>query len=179
MRAIHPFSLAFLLAQREPIELVDVRPSVEFHRGHIRGARSIPLQGFLPAKVIQRRRLKKTDPLFLICGDHLKGSLAAGMLLAAGFEQAVIVEGGMDLWEKQGLPTVPGCSFRPMLRKKLDAIARCFLIPSSFWAETGHRVKRPFVRRVADNGWWCRDEFHPQELTENSRELRRYWGWRH
>jgi rhodanese-related sulfurtransferase len=164
MRTITPFGFASLLARHQPLDLIDVRPREEFDRLHIRGARSIPLSEFSAAAILKHRSLPQTEPLFVICGDHLKASLAAGMLRAAGCVRPVIVEGGMNLWEIQGLPAVHPWSSR--MRALLDrsrAVREPVLIClRASWSYVLHLIER-LVHAPAENAWWCRCKFPPRE----------------
>jgi rhodanese-related sulfurtransferase len=164
MTTIHPFGFASLLAQHQVLELIDVRPREEFDRLHIRGARSIPLSKFRAVAILKHRSLPQTEPLFIICGDHLKASLAVGMLRGAGCLRPVIVEGGMDLWETQGLPAVR--PWRSRMRALVDRL-RAVLEPAliclrAAWSQVLHLIGR-VVHAPADNAWWCRCEFPPRE----------------
>ena len=106
MTTIHPHGLAEAIVRHKTIELIDIRPREEFHRAHIRGARSMPLRTLSPAWLISQRGRDNGAPLFVIGRAKAKASLAAGMLEAAGCLCPVVVEGGMRLWDAQGLPVV-------------------------------------------------------------------------
>jgi rhodanese-related sulfurtransferase len=63
MITIHPFGLATLIDNCEPLDLIDVRTEKEFKSFHIAGARSIPLKELSAPKVLQDRKLAATEPL--------------------------------------------------------------------------------------------------------------------
>ena len=117
MITIHPCGLARLIDNREPLDLVDVRTEKEFKSFHIAGARSVPLKKLSAPKVLQDRKCAATEPLYIIGGGRVQASLAAGILTGGGCCQAVVVDGGMDVWMRQGLPVV---------RKKLSGTAQHF-----------------------------------------------------
>jgi len=106
MITIHPFGLATLLDNREPLDLIDVRTEKEFKNLHIAGARSVPLKKLSAPKVLQERKLPATEPLYIIGDGRVRASLAAGILTGGGCRQAVVVDGGMDAWINQGLSVV-------------------------------------------------------------------------
>ena len=117
MTTIHPMSMAALIANHKPFDLIDVRPREEFDSLHIPGARSVPLREMSPAKVVSEHKLRASEPLFVVCRNRALASLATGMLRAAGCSQPVVVEGGMQTWEIMGLPAVPTRRFHfPSLR---------------------------------------------------------------
>ena len=105
MITIDTTGLVKLMADHEPIDLIDVRPPEEFNRAHIRAARSEPLNRFAPVKILRERKAAPTRPFFII-GDRVRAGLAAGMLRGAGCSLPVVVEGGMDNWQTLGLPAV-------------------------------------------------------------------------
>ena len=119
---IHPKALAKLIGTEGKIDLIDVRPRVEFNRVHIRGARSFPLATLHPVKLLRDRVGRKSDPVFLICWNRARASMAAGLLREAGCQQPVVLDGGMELWEAQGLPVMHPIRFEPPVLAK--ALAR-------------------------------------------------------
>ena len=106
MTTIHCLEMAPLIDNRQPLDLIDVRTEQEFQSFHIRGARSFPLRELLAAKLLQGRKREATEPLYIICSNHVRASLAAGMLTGAGCRQAVVVDGGMESWVRLGLTVV-------------------------------------------------------------------------
>jgi rhodanese-related sulfurtransferase len=106
MKTIHPIGLARLIATRQPFDLIDVRTKEEFEKAHIPGARSIPLPELRASKVLRDRKLSATEPLYVICRSRVLAGLASGALEGAGCGNAVVVDGGMETWQAQGLPVV-------------------------------------------------------------------------
>jgi rhodanese-related sulfurtransferase len=103
MTTIHPVGLATLIDNREPLDLIDVRTEKEFESFHIAGARSVPLKKLSAPKVLQDRKCAATEPLYIIGGDRVRASLAAGILTGGGCCKAVVVDGGTDAWVSEGL----------------------------------------------------------------------------
>jgi rhodanese-related sulfurtransferase len=106
MITINPFRLATLIDDSEPLDLIDVRTEKEFKSFHIAGARSVPLKKLSAPKVLQDRKRAATEPLYIIGDDRVQASLAAGILTGGGCCQAVVVDGGMDVWVSEGLSVV-------------------------------------------------------------------------
>jgi rhodanese-related sulfurtransferase len=104
MKTIHPIGLARLIATHQPFDLIDVRTKEEFDKAHIPGARSIPLPELRASKVLRDRKLPATEPLYVICRSRALAGLASGILEGAGCSNAVVVDGGMETWQAQGLP---------------------------------------------------------------------------
>lgn len=106
MKTIEPLHLEALYETGKPIELIDVRSQDEFDRLHTLGARSVPLPDFVPAEVLRTRQLPHQEPLYFISRKEMLARCAAEQLHRAGFDNAIIVEGGIEAWEHHGLPVV-------------------------------------------------------------------------
>jgi rhodanese-related sulfurtransferase len=106
MITIHPFGLATLIDNREPLDLIDIRTEKEFKSSHIAGAQSVPLKKISASKVLRDRKSATTEPLYVIGDSRVRASLAAGILTGGGCCQAVVLDGGMDAWISQGLSVV-------------------------------------------------------------------------
>jgi len=106
MTTIHSSAMAALIDKRQPLDLIDVRTKQEFQSFHIRGAQSCPLRELSAAKVLRGRKREATEPLYIICNNRVRASLAAGMLTGAGCRQPVVVDGGMETWVREGLSVV-------------------------------------------------------------------------
>lgn len=111
MKTITPFELQMLIDKND-VELIDVRPRKDFEKVHALPARSIPLSEFEPHSVLAHRKLDRHAPLYLMCRRKTLASLAACGLAGAGLDEAVVVEGGLEAWQNQGLPVVRSTSWR-------------------------------------------------------------------
>jgi hydroxyacylglutathione hydrolase len=101
-----PVVTARELAKRLPqngIVLVDVRGKSEYAERHIVGARHIPL-GYLPERL---ETLPKTSTIVTLCASGYRSQIAASLLQAAGFENVVALNEGVECWSKF-LPTESG-----------------------------------------------------------------------
>jgi hydroxyacylglutathione hydrolase len=89
--------------QHEPHpQILDVRRPAETQTGVIRGAITIPLAEL-------KERLEQLDPnreTMVVCGSGYRSSIAASILERAGFRNLLNLDGGMRLYNEQGLPTV-------------------------------------------------------------------------
>ena len=82
--------------------ILDVRGADEFAAGHIRDAKNIPAKE-LPNRLTELEKFK-TRPVIVVCGKGLQSSKATSQLKKAGFTEATALLGGLDAWQKQGLP---------------------------------------------------------------------------
>jgi peptidoglycan/xylan/chitin deacetylase (PgdA/CDA1 family)/rhodanese-related sulfurtransferase len=105
MKTITPLELQRLIDKGD-VELIDVRPKRDFEKVHALVARSIPLSQFEPHSVLTHRKLDRHAPLYLMCRDNTLASLAACGLAGAGLDEPIVVEGGLEAWQRQCLPVV-------------------------------------------------------------------------
>lgn len=84
--------------------VLDVRPQADFQVGHLPNARNVPLQdvdkrlGDIPAG----------RPVVVVCGNGVNAAKAAATLRQAGRTDVVTLDGGIDGWQRAGLPLVKG-----------------------------------------------------------------------
>jgi hydroxyacylglutathione hydrolase len=82
------------------LQIADVRRPAEWEEGHVAGALPLPLNQI--ATVIGQ--LDPVRPIAVHCKSGYRSSIAASLLLRAGFRQVVNVTGGFDAWKAAGLP---------------------------------------------------------------------------
>ena len=93
-------------------QFVDVRTPEEYLAGHADRAVNIPLDT-LEANL---DRLKKNEPVYLICQSGNRSQTAADILTQAGFTKAVSVAGGTPAWQAAGLPMSDRPPSRPVAK---------------------------------------------------------------
>jgi rhodanese-related sulfurtransferase len=90
------------LMNRDDALVVDLRPAEDFAKGHILGARSIPLAD------LERRANEldkhKAKPVILHCGDGNRAGGGVALLRKSGFANVVNLSGGYAAWQQAGLP---------------------------------------------------------------------------
>lgn len=80
--------------------LIDIREDDEFARRHIPGALSRPLSRF---EAVALPEMVGTDVIFT-CRSGMRTAANAGRLAAPVGGNAFVLEGGLDGWERAGLP---------------------------------------------------------------------------
>src|SRR5207247_9546302 len=96
-------ALGVLIANHEPIELIDVRSKNEFAAMHIPGARSLPLGELVTPKIFRKRPLT-TERVYVISENgHAQASLATSILPSPGRVHAVPTDGRLKDWAARGL----------------------------------------------------------------------------
>ena len=112
LRWIEPDDLVRRLKDGSGIAVIDVRGRDEFAGplGHIGTALNLPV-GELPSRLIEINA-PKDKPVILVCRTDKRSATAAALLRDAGFRDARILRGGMEQWNRSGLPvedrSVPG-----------------------------------------------------------------------
>jgi rhodanese-related sulfurtransferase len=90
------------LINREDAVVLDVREPAEYAKGHVLGAKNVPL-----AQVESRLgelEKHKAKPVILYCETGNRAGTAQAALRAKGFERAVNLTGGVGAWQQAGLP---------------------------------------------------------------------------
>ncbi len=93
-----------LKVNREDAVVLDIRGADDFKKGHIAGARSLPLAQ-LPTQ-IESLEKSKDAPIIVVCFAGMSAQGAAKQLLAAGFTKVFVLTGGMQKWVGDSLPVV-------------------------------------------------------------------------
>lgn len=75
-------------------QLIDVREPQEFKKGHILGARNIPLTQMKQRLV----ELRKDKPVYLYCQSGSRSARAAEMLRKKGYQDLNQLKGGFKKW---------------------------------------------------------------------------------
>lgn len=111
---IHPKAVQEKIEQGERIFLIDVRTKEEFGCSHAPNAINIPLQELRPDSVDGKCDGRLNGTLYFICRSGARARQACEKMAAAGFENMVIVEGGMVGWEREGLPVTVNKAVMPI-----------------------------------------------------------------
>ncbi len=93
-----------LLVNREDALVLDIRSNDDFKRGHITGARNIPLAQL--SGQIGSLENAKDAPIIVVCQAGMSAQGAAKQLSAAGFSRVAVLTGGMGKWAEASLPVV-------------------------------------------------------------------------
>ena len=90
------------LINRSDALVVDLRSADDYAKGHILGARNIPLAD-LERRAGELEKLK-AKPLILHCADGNRTGGGVAVLRAKGFDKAHNLAGGYAAWLQAGLP---------------------------------------------------------------------------
>ncbi len=86
--------------------VLDLRSAQEFNSetGHLRGAQNVPLAR-LPFRLLEISPYRD-QTILVYCREDDCGEKGMGILIASGFQDAVLMEGGIDAWIREGFKTV-------------------------------------------------------------------------
>jgi rhodanese-related sulfurtransferase len=106
--AVGPADAAAELAAGKSV-LLDVREAEEWQHGHIDGSVPAP-RGLVEffADPTSPRHKEALDParrVIVVCASGARASLAALTLKEMGYEDVVVLDGGLKAWTDAGLPT--------------------------------------------------------------------------
>lgn len=93
-----------LKVNREDAVVLDIRGVEDFKKGHIAGARSLPLAQL--STQIDSLEKSKDAPIIVVCFAGMSAQGAAKQLVAAGFTKVFVLTGGMQKWVGDSLPVV-------------------------------------------------------------------------
>ncbi len=82
--------------------LLDLRAAEEYAAGHIRGARSVPLERL--ADGLESLKRYKDRPVIVYCERGAQASAATRQLAQQGFGKVVNLRGGLSAWRAEQLP---------------------------------------------------------------------------
>ena len=86
--------------RRQDVQFLDVRGPSEWEEGRIEGAVHVPLQTLLSGGADE---LDPGRPVVAYCSHGNRSEVARLLLKARGFE-AYNLDGGLEAWEREGLP---------------------------------------------------------------------------
>ncbi|MDI1252406.1 rhodanese-like domain-containing protein [Thermomonas sp.] len=103
VRRIGPAQLTALI-NRDNALVVDLRPTADFDKGHIAGAKNVQMSQFDPEN--KQLAPARALPVVLVCKAGETASTAAKRLRKAGFSHVSVLEGGVQAWQAADLPLV-------------------------------------------------------------------------
>lgn len=103
-------SLVELINQQNAI-LYDLRPTNEFNKGHISQALNYAFSdinntNLLLSKINTELKNNNNRPVVLVCKEGIKSSQEAFKLKSGGIKNIGYLQGGMQIWQSESLPTV-------------------------------------------------------------------------
>lgn len=102
--------LTNLINQHDAL-VIDLRSSSDYSKGHITKAESFGASELRDSatllKSVESKLKSKTDkPVVLVCKDGISSKQQAFKLKSKGLAKVSYLNGGMNMWKSEGLPTV-------------------------------------------------------------------------
>ncbi len=94
---------ATLLMNKEDAYILDIRPVVEFKKGHILGSKQIKAELVTKGDFATLEK-SKGKPIIVVCAMGMTSKRTASQMLKAGFEKVVTLKGGINAWQGANLP---------------------------------------------------------------------------
>ena len=91
-----------LMNNEDDVLIIDTRNTADFDKGHIKGAKNIPLAD-LNSKLSQYSDYKSKSVL-VYCNSGNTATRAIKLLKAAGFEKVNNLDGGIAAWKEANMP---------------------------------------------------------------------------
>lgn len=90
--------------EQPELQVLDVRTPREFDEGHLEGAINID---YYAGDFAERAKLLDPDLVYLVhCRSGVRSGKSLSILRDAGLNRLVHLDGGINAWLSQGLPTV-------------------------------------------------------------------------
>jgi rhodanese-related sulfurtransferase len=90
------------MINREDAVVIDLRDAPSFAKGHILGARNVPLADL--ARRASELEKVKAKPVIVHCENGNRSGSAAAVLRKHGFSRVHTLAGGYAAWQQAGLP---------------------------------------------------------------------------
>ena len=104
-KGLQPAGLTALV-NRDNALVVDLRPSADFEKGHVPGAKNVQMSQFDPEN--KQLAAARALSVVLVCKAGQTSGAAAKRLRKAGFEHVYVLDGGIGAWQQAGLPLTKG-----------------------------------------------------------------------
>ena len=104
IETISPKALFQRIQEGESVEIIDVRTPAEFRSWHANPSRLVPLDALDCDKIMAGRNGNAGAPLYVMCKSGMRSSQACKKFVEANHDCVVLIEGGLEAWEREGLP---------------------------------------------------------------------------
>lgn len=101
---ITPTELYRIITEGQTPEILDVRTRAEFDKVRIPATTNVPLDQLDVRQYLAKRNASTDQPIYVLCKGGTRARMACERFLEAGFDNVVLIEGGIMQWEACGLP---------------------------------------------------------------------------
>jgi rhodanese-related sulfurtransferase len=102
-KELNPSAAVDLINHKDAV-VIDIRDVESFKAGHILNAMRANTEDF------GKERFKKymQKPIIIVCARGLQSQTLAAKLREQGYEQPLVLAGGMNAWQTENMPVVKG-----------------------------------------------------------------------
>ena len=93
-----------LMNNNDDALIVDVRSAADYKKGHIKGAKNVPVNEF--AKTIENYAEYKDKAVLVYCNSGATVTRIIKLLKQKGFEKVSNLDGGIAAWKEASMPLV-------------------------------------------------------------------------
>ena len=106
---LNQFAKYFYPQVRKKALIIDVRSKEAFLAHHVAGALAMPLDELRAMVTAEKKAIALDRPIVIYCGDGARsGPEGTYVMNQAGYAGAVNLKGGLEGWQKAGLPMATG-----------------------------------------------------------------------
>jgi len=99
---ISPSSAIRLMNNNDDALIIDTRASADYQKGHIKGAKNVPLAEL--SANMEKYATYKDKTVLVYCNTGTSATRAIKLFKAAGFEKVNNLEGGIAAWKEANMP---------------------------------------------------------------------------
>lgn len=141
-KTVTPKALQEILNADRKITLLDVRSAAEYRSGHIPGATLAPIEELTASAnvgLLKGAGREADNPLYLTCYSGIRAAQAEQSLRESGLTHLVQLEGGVEAWQKTGLP-LKRCGNDLSLERQVQIAVGSLLILKVVFGFTFHEI---------------------------------------
>jgi len=99
---VSPATAIRLMNNEDDALIIDIRAEADYKKGHIKGAKNIPLADMTAG--LDKYTTYKNKSVLIYCNSGNSATRAIKLLKAAGFDKVNNLEGGIAAWKEANMP---------------------------------------------------------------------------
>ena len=99
---VSPATAIRLMNNEDDALIIDIRAEADYKKGHIKGAKNIPLTDMTAG--LEKYTTYKNKSVLIYCNSGNSATRAIKLLKAAGFDKVNNLEGGIAAWKEANMP---------------------------------------------------------------------------
>jgi rhodanese-related sulfurtransferase len=99
---VSPAAAIRLMNNEDDALIIDIRAEADYKKGHIKGAKNIPLTNMTAG--LDKYTTYKNKSVLIYCNSGNSATRAIKLLKAAGFDKVNNLDGGIAAWKEANMP---------------------------------------------------------------------------